>query len=78
MNEGGVNVIDFVETAGRKDEIASRYTRYVGTDGWHFLTAGKTIRRCATGSIWLSMAASLPAGGIVYFDGAMAIVEEQK
>ncbi len=72
---GSVNVIDFIETTGRRDEIAEKYTRYEGEDGWWFLTAKKTIRPNAV-SISFYLGTSFPPdGGVIYYDGAIAVAE---
>ena len=74
---GNVNVIDFIETAGRKDEVATKMTRYEGKDGWWFITATKTIRKNATRiSIYLDFNMPLLEGGALYYDGAIAVVRE--
>ena len=74
---GNVNVIDFIETAGRKDEVATKMTKHEGKDGWRFITATKTIRENATRiSIYLDFSVPLPEGGDLYYDGAIAVVRE--
>ena len=74
---GNVNVIDFIETTGRKDEVATKTTRYEGKDGWWFITATKTIRKDATRiSIYLGSSIPLSEGGTLYYDGAIAVVRE--
>lgn len=40
------------------------------------MTGTKRIRETATGNIWLWVEISAPPDGIVYLDGASAVVED--
>ena len=61
---------------GRKDQITFKHGRYQDQDGWWFVTGTKRIRETATGNIWLWVEISAPPDGIVYLDGASAVVED--
>ncbi len=72
-----MNIIDFIETTDRKDEVAHKYSTYEGKDRWWFITCTKTIREDAVGMIWLWLGGSpSPSDGIMYYDGAIAVVED--
>ena len=73
---GSVNVIDFIKTAGRADQGAGKLTRYRGEDGWWFITATKTIRQNAVGNIRFYLDSSLPADGVIHYDGAVAVARD--
>jgi len=66
-----VNVIDFIETTGRTDEGTGRFTRYEDQDGWSFIT----VRNNAVGNIRFYLDSSLAGDGVVYYDGAIAVVK---
>ncbi len=74
-SSASVNVIDFIETTGRTDEGTGRFTRYEDQDGWSFITATKTIRNNAVGNIRFYLDSSLAGDGVVYYDGAIAVVK---
>ena len=74
-SSASVNVIDFIETTGRTDEGTGRFTRYEDQDDWSFRTATKTIRKNAVGSIRFYLDSSLAGDGVVYYDGAIAVVK---
>ena len=45
-------------------------------DGWWFITATKTIRKNAVGGICFYLDSTLPTGGVIHYDGAVAVVRE--
>lgn len=72
---GSLNLIDFVRTTGREDEGSGGNTRYDGEDGWWFITTTKTIRKNAY-RVAFYLDSTLPPDGAIYFDGAIAVVEQ--
>ena len=73
---GSINVIDFIKGTGRTDEGAGKFTAHLADDGWTFLTATKTIRASAVGNVRFYLDSSLPAGGEIHYDGAVAVVRD--
>ena len=76
-SSASVNIIDFIETTGRADEGTGRFTRYEDQDDWSFITATKTIRGNAVGDIAFYLDNSLAGDGVVYYDGAIAVVNAE-
>ena len=72
---GSINIIDFVETEGRKDEVGSKFTSFDAGDGWYFKSIVKTIRQHAT-HISFYLDSSFPVPGSIYYDAAVAVVVE--